>query len=180
MDPTTRPRSPFVNGIAIVGICLGSFLFLSEIVSTGSMLYMLNSSEYRTAMDQMRRYAPSMRSLMPDPTVLLAEAGIGMLLDAALAVASVGLLLRREWGRIALLWIVWVQVAYSLVGAVRNLSMATSAAGAAGLEQALGGSTLSTVAPILTAFSVFLGFVVAAMVTWKLRQPHVREEFNRT
>jgi hypothetical protein len=179
MDPSPPSlRSPFVTGLAILGICVGAFMFMSDLVSAGSTLYLTNTPEYRMAMQQLRTYQPSMESMLVDTRTMVINTLIGLALSAAAVVASVGLLRRKHWGRTSFLWITWAQVVFYVSEAVGGFLLTQSLEARTGLGQVLGSSGVWMFSAAASVAGIIIALLVAGGITWKLSQERVRREFD--
>jgi hypothetical protein len=180
---TTPPPAPsaFVTATAWAFILLGALMVLTNLAQLLFFAFFVPSHDF----EQLTR---DMASTMPLPewmkfiiAHLLAWIGLMFLLSAATVVASIGLLMRRNWARLVFIAMMWIGVAWNLVGAAAPLFMRDYLAS---LMQSMPPEAQGDIGAAIGAMSwvaAVVALVFAILFAWtaiKLASAQIRREFG--
>jgi hypothetical protein len=167
------PRSSFVTVTAWLGI--GTSACAAPIALVQTLMVGTLSQEIRTALDSeaLAQLPASMRYLL-EHTKLVSQ--VFLLFSALTLVASVGLLRRRNWGRLAVMALLAVLIVQQLALFALQLSMGGALGGPGETPRELGAALLllQVAGGVLTVLQVG----VCAWMIWKLETPAIRAEFG--
>jgi hypothetical protein len=153
MTVLTTPKSRFISILSMTTMMVA----LYSIVGTISTLSMQNSQEFQLV----RQFMPA---AVVSPAMLYAE----MFLNAAAIVAAVGLFLRRNWGRILFLVVLFLYIGWEIYSSISSyLSVNALLAG-----YGIGGSL-----SLIVSWSL-LGLGLNVFLIWKLYSSSIRSEFQ--
>ncbi len=151
-------RSRFVTNLALFSIMVGIFLIFQNISNLMTTNSLENSPEYRMAQQMM----PSMTV---SPTATIFE----ILLQFAGIIASIGLFIRRNWGRISYMVLLSVITVWEIVSSVQSYLSLSKYLQGFGMESSLN----------LLIFGNILALGINIYLIWKLSTKEVRDEFQQ-
>ena len=171
------PRSLFVSALAIVSIVIALTLLVNDAISLISYVSLTQSAAYRLVERELEMLEPGSGSAALGSTFTVGLGIIGILLNAGCVGASVGVFLRKGWGRMSYIFLAWFQAVFFLASSVATYIGARSLIERSGVGSLLNGSALFNIAGYALAISAIVAFAVAIFVTRKLSSPEVRAEF---
>ena len=174
------PRSSFVSGLAWTFIVLGAFATLIALLQNIMIGLMFPVEEMRAALREAQKTAPvpAFVGVMLEHLRLVFAAFFALCL-ATLA-ASIGLLKRKNWARVAFIWLMVIGALSNLAGAVVPFFMFSSLTA---IPQNAPGELregFQLMAGIMTGFMVVAGIVFAALFAWvakRLASNEIKREF---
>jgi len=173
------PRSLFISTLAILSVAVALALLLSDVVSLVSYISLTQSPAYRMVERELETFAPGNGSLMPGSTFTIVSGIVGILLNGVCVGASVGLFLRKRWGRVSYIGLAWFQAIYFLGSAVVTYFAAKSLIEKSGVDTLLDESSLYSAGGYALAVGGIIAVAIAIFVTRKLGSAEVRAEFSQ-
>lgn len=151
-------RSRFVTNLALFSIIVGIFLIFQNISNLMMTNSIGNNPEYRMAQQLM----PSMSV---SPTVTLFE----IVLQFAGIIASIGLFIRRNWGRISYMVLLSVITVWEIVSSILTYLSLSKYLQGFGMESSLN----------ILIFGNILALGINIYLIWKLSTSEIRGEFQQ-
>ena len=149
-------KSRFVTNLALFSIMVGFFLIaqnISMLLSTNSLE---NSPEFRMAQQLM----PSI-SISPTATILES------VLQFAGIIASIGLYMRMNWGRVAYMVLLSVITVWEIISSIQSYFSLSKYLQGFGMESSLS----------LLVLGNILALAINIYLIWKLSAREIRDEF---
>ncbi len=151
-------RSRFVTNLALFSIMVGIFLIFQNISNLMMTNSFENSPEYRLA----QQLIPS---ISVSPTTTLFE----IFLQFAGIVASIGLFVRRNWGRISYMVLLSVITVWEIVSSIQSYLSLSKYLQGFGMESSLN----------ILIFGNILALGINIYLIWKLSTSEIRSEFQQ-
>jgi hypothetical protein len=155
----TQPqRSRFVTNLALFSIMAGIYLMFQNVVTLMTTNSLENSPEYRMA-EQL------MPSMSVSPTATIFE----IVLQFSGIIASIGLYIRLNWGRISYMVLLSVITVWGIVSSITTYLSLSKYLNVVGM-----GGSLS-----LLIFGNALALGINIYLIWKLSSREVKDEFQQ-
>lgn len=150
-------RSRFISNLAMFSIMVGIYLMFQNIVTLLSSSSMDNSIEYQMA-----------QQLMPEAVVSPTTTLFEIFLQFAGIIASIGLYMRRNWGRIGYMVLLSVITVWEMISSITTYLSLSKYMQGYGME-----SSISL---------IILGNVIALCINiyliWRLSTSDIKDEFQ--
>lgn len=173
-----QPRSSFVTAVAFISIMVGVYMLITDLSGMVSYNSLTDSAEYRMAMQSLHTAMPDSSGTMMNSTWISISNWIGIILSASMIAASIGLFLRRTWGRVSYISLLWVQSVYYVATAIIGYFVAKSFIEQSGLDQMTAMSGMLTLGGSTAIVGGVITVGIAAVFTMKLSTPAVKQEFH--
>jgi len=182
MNATTVPvpRSTFVTVLAWIFIVLSGFATLISLMQNAMLFFMFRDAGFGQAMDKLG-HAPNVPAFFfYFARYFYLFFALFLVLSAATLASSIGLLLRRNWGRILFIGLMGIGIAWNLGGLALAAVMMTVVNGfplppGNCMGVALGGMVIA-----MMVVNVAIALAFSALFAWiivRLRSPGIRREF---
>ena len=178
MNPTdSPPRSLLVTLIGIFSLLGSVTFFFGDLFGSVTAFYIMRSPDFQMALRELRNYRPSGGLSIISPEGMLISSAAGLIISAAGIAASIGLLIRKNWGRIAFIVVVWLQAVYFAVVGALGMSAVSGITSQLGLDGITGMGPMRRVAGLMTIGGSILLMLLAMLVLWGLSREKIRKEF---
>lgn len=151
-------RSRFISNLALFSIMVGIFLIFQNVSNLMMNNSFENSPEYRMAQQLMP-------SISVSPTTTLFE----IFLQFAGIVASIGLFIRRSWGRISYMVLLSVITGWEIASSIQSYYSLSKYMQGFGMESSLN----------ILIFGNILALGINIYLIWKLSTSEIRDEFQQ-
>lgn len=161
--------------IALVGLATLISLFHNILVS---LVFPFNEMHTALAKPGQTKAAPWFATFMLEHFRLLSA--LFLLVSAATFVTAIGLLKRKNWARVAFIWIMGFGIFWNVVRIALPLLMFFTLASAMGTASADFGYQFDVVQKIMIAFSVLIAVGLSVLFGWivkRLISTEVKQEF---
>jgi hypothetical protein len=177
---TPRARSSFVTVVAWIFIVLAGFTTLISVLQNIMVHTVFPADQMQEAMNAAKAQQP------PMPPVFAFLFGnfklffaAFLILSVAMLTSSIGLLRRKNWGRIMFIALMAFGIAWSVVGLVLQYFMI----GAMTEIQPAGAPEFRSFANVMLIFSSVIAIGIAVLFGWiikRLVSPAIKQEFARS
>jgi hypothetical protein len=167
MTDAAAPRSTFVTILA--WLCIAFFAFGTLIgVLQNAMLYFLMGGMPPIPEDQLQQVPPLMRWMFGNFKLIFFSA---LLFMAFMLVASISLLKRQNWARLAFIVVLGLGILWSVFG-IYFISVVMDE-----MPQPPEVRQFETIVTIITVIFSLIFSVLHGWILWKLTTPDIRREF---
>jgi hypothetical protein len=149
-------RSRFITNLALFSIMVGIYLMFQNILTLMTTNSFENSPEYQMA-----------QQLMPTMTVSPTATIFEILLQFAGIVASIGLYMRLNWGRVSYMVVLSVITMWEIVSSIMTYLSLSQYLNAVGMRGSLS----------LLIFGNALALGINTYLIWKLSKKEIKDEF---
>lgn len=151
-------RSRFITNLALFSIMVGIYLMFQNIVTLISTSSLESSLEYKMA-----------QQLMPSMTVSPTTTLFEIILQLSGIIASIGLFMRRNWGRISYMVILSVLTVWGIITSIQSYLLLAEYMSGFGMESSVS----------LLIFGNILALGINIYLIWKLSTNEICDEFQQ-
>lgn len=151
-------RSRFITNLALFSIMVGIYLMFQNIVTLMSTNEIENTLEYQMA-----------QKFMPPVTVSPTTTLFEIILQFAGIIASIGLFMRKTWGRMSYMVLLSVLTVWGIVSSIQSYLLLAEYMNGFGVESSIS----------LLIFGNILALGINIYLIWKLSTSEIRDEFQQ-
>ncbi len=151
-------RSRFITNLALFSIMVGIYLMFQNIVTLISTSSLESSLEYKMA-----------QQLMPSMTVSPTTTLFEIILQLSGIIASIGLFMRRNWGRISYMVILSVLTVWGIITSIQSYLLLSKYMSGFGMESSIS----------LVILGNILALGINIYLIWKLSTNEICDEFQQ-